>query len=76
MQAEYASLVEDRWQECGLGLKLTRKLVEAARDRGIEFLYAYVMADNTRMINTFRDLQMPEHIHREENRIKRVEIEL
>lgn len=74
-RAEYAALVEDRWQESELGLKLTEWLVEAARERGIELLYAEVMADNKRIINLFRDLGLPERTKREDG-MKQVEIEL
>ena len=74
-RAEYAALVEDRWQESELGLKLTEWLVEAARERGIELLYAEVLADNKRMINLFRDLGLPEHTKRED-RMEQIEIEL
>jgi N-acetylglutamate synthase-like GNAT family acetyltransferase len=34
-RAEYAALVEDRWQELGVGLGLTRRLIDEARGKGI-----------------------------------------
>ena len=34
--AEYAALVEDRFQGRGLGIGLTRRLIEAAQERGIK----------------------------------------
>ena len=38
--AEYAALVEDRFQDRGLGTGLTRLLIEAARENGIGRLHA------------------------------------
>lgn len=58
--AEYAALVEDRFQGRGLGLGLTRHLIEAARERGIERLDALVMHGNLRMLRLLRALDLPE----------------
>jgi RimJ/RimL family protein N-acetyltransferase len=58
--AEYAALVEDRFQGRGLGLGLTRRLVEAARQKGIERLHALVMRGNARMLRLLRTLGLPE----------------
>src|SRR5919112_571426 len=41
--AEYAALVEDRFQGRGLGIGLTRRLIEAARENGIGRLAAMPM---------------------------------
>jgi RimJ/RimL family protein N-acetyltransferase len=49
--AEYAALVEDRFQGRGLGIGLTRKLIEAARERGIGRLHALVMPENRGMLS-------------------------
>lgn len=74
-RAEYAAIIEDRWQEHGLGLSLTRQLIDEARDNGIRYFYAFVMVKNTRMLRLLRHLDLPEHEHREDG-VKRVEIEL
>lgn len=58
--AEYAALVEDRMQKKGLGLALTVHLVEAARERGITSLHAYVLPENTGMLQLLRSLGLPE----------------
>jgi GNAT superfamily N-acetyltransferase len=42
-KAEYAALVEDRWQGHGLGLGMTRRLILIARARGVRCLYGLVM---------------------------------
>jgi acetyltransferase len=49
-RAEYAALVEDRWQDHGVGIALTRELIDEARDKEVRFLYAMVMGKNTRML--------------------------
>ena len=58
--AEYAALIEDRFQGKGLGIRLTRCLIEAARENGIEYLYALVMRENAGMLALLRDLDFPE----------------
>jgi N-acetylglutamate synthase-like GNAT family acetyltransferase len=48
--AEYAALVEDRWQDQGIGIALTRELIGEARDKGVRRFYALVMGENRRML--------------------------
>src|ERR687889_722957 len=74
-KAEYAALVEDYWQGRGVGLSMTRRLIEEARDRGIHALYGLVMPENRGMLKLLRSLDLPEHESRSEG-IKYVEIEL
>jgi GNAT superfamily N-acetyltransferase len=76
-RAEYAALVEDRWQDHGVGIDLTRRLVDEARDKGVRFFYAMVMGKNTRMLELLRHLDLPEHERRDqEDGVKHVEVEL
>jgi RimJ/RimL family protein N-acetyltransferase len=72
-RAEYAAVVADRWQGKGLGLALTRQLIDSARRRGICSLYALVLFENARMLNLLRDLGLPERITMEQE-LERVEI--
>ncbi len=58
--AEYAALVEDRFQGRGLGIGLTRRLIEAARENGIGRLHALVLRENKEMLNLLRSLGLPE----------------
>jgi GNAT superfamily N-acetyltransferase len=73
--AEYAALIEDRFQSKGLGLGLTKRLVEAARENGIGHLHAMVMRKNARMLGLLRSLDLPERV-RWQDGAERVEIDL
>lgn len=73
--AEYAALVEDRMQGLGLGFGLTRALIEAARDRGVEKLHALVLPHNTPMLKLLRSLGLPEKMYWQDG-AERVDIEL
>jgi RimJ/RimL family protein N-acetyltransferase len=73
--AEYAALVEDRFQGRGLGIGLTRRLIEAARERGIERLHALVLRENRGMLRLLRSLEFPER-KRQENGLEHIEIDL
>jgi GNAT superfamily N-acetyltransferase len=48
---EVAFVVEDRWQGQGVGTALFRELLRVAESRGIRRCRAYVLADNTRMVD-------------------------
>ena len=48
--AEVAFVVEDPWQDKGLGTLLLKDLVRAAVARGFQRFRAYVLADNERML--------------------------
>jgi acetyltransferase len=74
-QAEYAAIVEDRWQDYGIGIALTRLLIDVAWDNGIRHFYAMVMGKNTRMLELLRHLDLPEQEHVEDG-VKLVEVEL
>jgi len=73
--AEYAAIVVDAWEGHGLGLGLTRRLIDSARARGIRSFYALVLPENRRMLNLLRDLGLPERIRWEEG-VERVDVDL
>jgi acetyltransferase len=74
-RAEYAAIVEDGWQDYGIGIDLTRRLVAIAWDQGVRYFYAMVMGKNTRMLELLRRLDLREEEHQEEG-VKHVEVEL
>jgi RimJ/RimL family protein N-acetyltransferase len=73
-RVEFAAVVADWWQGRGLGLALTRRLIDAARTRGVRSFYALVLPENIRMLNILRDLGLPEQ-DRYGDQIGRIEIE-
>lgn len=73
--AEYAALVEDRMQGYGLGLSLTRFLIEAAREREVRCLHALVLPENRGMLHLLRSLDLPESKSREDS-TRRIDIDL
>jgi len=76
-QAEYAAIVEDGWQDHGVGIDLSRRLIDVAWDNGVRYFYALVMGKNTRMLELLRHLDLPEEEEEhEEAGIKRVVVEL
>jgi acetyltransferase len=74
-RAEYAAMVEDGWQDHGIGIALTRRLVVVAWDNGVRYFYALVMGKNKRMLELLRHLDLPEQEH-EEQGIKHVQVDL
>jgi GNAT superfamily N-acetyltransferase len=74
-QAEYAAIVQDSWQGYGIGIALTRRLVDVACGNGVRYFYAIVMGKNKRMLELLRHLDLPEEEHYEEG-VKHVEVEL
>jgi len=73
--AEYAALIEDRFQGKGLGIRLTKALIEAARANGMGYLYALVMRENVGMLKLLRSLNLPERTTWQDG-TERVEIDL
>lgn len=74
-RAEYAALVEDRFQGQGLGDSLTRALIQAARERGVRDFEALVLPENKGMIRLLRNLDLPENTRLQDG-IKHFSIDL
>jgi GNAT superfamily N-acetyltransferase len=55
-EAEFAVVVEDDWQNVGLGRQLLGELSRLAACRGVHTLTATVQADNDRMVHLIRRL--------------------
>ena len=47
---EFALTVGDDWQRHGVGREMMRRLMEVARDRGIEVMEGEVLANNSKML--------------------------
>src|SRR5918998_670020 len=74
-RAEYAAEVEDRWQGRGLGLALTRRLIEAALKRDVRTFIGIILPQNRGMLHLLRDLGLPER-SRYEDGTDYIEIDL
>jgi len=74
-RAEYAALIEDRWQGLGLGRAMTERLIGAAREGGIRSLYALVTPENARMLGLLGALELSTRTRREDG-ATRVELDL
>jgi acetyltransferase len=73
--AEFAVVVGDAWQGHGLGWGLMKRLIEAARQRGVTRLLGLVLRENTGMLKLCADLgftQEPTH----DDAVVRVTLEL
>jgi len=73
---EFALAVADGWQGRGIGYQLMERLMEVARDRGLERMEGQVLSNNSRMLNLMKSLKF--HIERdpEDNGLKQVIIPL
>ena len=52
--AEYAIVVGDPWANRGLGTIMTRTILEIAKERGIQRVFAYTLEDNSAMLHIFQ----------------------
>ncbi|KZX54829.1 hypothetical protein A3709_07305 [Halioglobus sp. HI00S01] len=62
---EFALAIADEWQSHGLGPRLMERLIDIARERGLETMIGEVLAQNARMLRMckrlgFRALRSPE----------------
>ena len=55
-EAEFAVVLADDWQHCGLGTELLGRLVDAARNHGIRRLVATTLSANNAMLALARRL--------------------
>ena len=53
---EFAIAIADAWQRKGIGSKLMRSLMDAARSRGLETMEGLVLSGNSRMLALMNDL--------------------
>ena len=57
--AEVAFVVRDDWQRHGIGTFLMKKLVDIAKDHGLDGFKAEVLAHNRKMLNVFHECGYP-----------------
>jgi GNAT superfamily N-acetyltransferase len=65
--AEFAIVVEDAWQNLGVGRQLLTRLIDLARDRGVAVLTATVQPDNHRVLALVRTLLPSSSIVRDDD---------
>jgi acetyltransferase len=72
--AEFAVIVADPWQGKGLGEKLTSRVIEIARDHGVQSLWGEVLAENVPMLGLVKKMGFT--LHPPAEGIRRVEMVL
>ena len=55
-KAEFAVTIRDVWQGKGIGATLMERLMAIAKERGLEYLWALVLSENTKMLALGRKL--------------------
>jgi acetyltransferase len=73
---EFALVVADEWQQRGIGHRLMHKLIQTARDRGLEVMEGEVLSNNSKMLNLVRSLGFRLHRDPEDPGITRVALSL
>jgi len=63
--AELAVVVEDRWQNRHIGSLLIRRLIDHARDGGVNRLYGSAAAENRRILHVLQRLDLPMRVTRD-----------
>ena len=73
---EFALVVSDRWQRVGIAYHLMQKLIQAARDSGLETMVGDVLASNTKMLDLMKSLNFEIKRHPDDMNIVLVEFRL
>jgi len=73
---EFALVVSDAWQGHGIGHQLMQRLMEIARDRGLERMEGQVLSNNSRMMKLMTSLKFAIERDPEDSAVKRVSIGL
>lgn len=74
--AEFAIVVEDEWQGCGVGRRLLARLIEHAQDTGVPTLVGDVLAENTSMLEFVKRLGFEVAAHPESRALRRASLSL
>ena len=73
---EFALVVSDQWQRKGIAHHLMAKLMEIARDRGLERMEGEVLKNNFKMLDLIKSLNFQISNHPDDTNIKQVQIVL
>lgn len=73
---EFAVVVADAWQGKGLGSRLMRELIHAARLRGLSEMYGDILSENRSMIELVRSLGFSCRTHPEDPTLQRATLSL
>jgi len=72
VSCEFAIVVDDKWRRRGIAGHLMDKLIECARDRGLEIMEGYVLQDNKEMINFCKTMDFAIEHDPEDRHVMRV----
>lgn len=75
-RAEFAVTVADAWQGCGVGKMLLTRLVEIARERGLQRLVGETLATNSGMIRLATSAGFTVAVHAEDPTLRVLERDL
>jgi len=75
-RCEFAVTVADGWQGLGLGSRLLRELIQAARERGLKQMEGFVLAGNSSMLNLAHRLGFTVETDPDDVRVKIVRLDL
>lgn len=76
ISAEFSLVVDDAWQQRGIGSRLLTALMAAARDQGLQLLTGEILANNRKMLELVRRLGFTCRTHPADPGIIHAEIEL
>ena len=75
-RAEFALVMADDWQRCGIGSRLLQALVDEARQRGLRELYGEVLAGNAAMLGLARRIGFTVAAHPDDPGVRLATLEL
>lgn len=75
-RAEFALLLADDWQRCGIGSRLLQALVDEARHRGLREIYGEVLAGNAAMLGLARRIGFTVATHPDDPGVRLASLEL
>ncbi|WP_353172549.1 bifunctional acetate--CoA ligase family protein/GNAT family N-acetyltransferase [Paracandidimonas soli] len=74
--AEYALVIGDDWQRCGMGAELMRGLIEAAQEQGLTYIDGWVLAGNSPMLGLMAYLGFSNDMDPDDPGMRRVWLDL